>query len=56
MHERLGATVSVRARTPDRGQIIIEYRSVEELERLAGFFQLEAPAGLAMLDAPSHSS
>ncbi len=34
-HERFGASVLVKARTPDRGQIVIDYASRAELDRLA---------------------
>lgn len=33
-HERFGASVFVKARTPDRGQIVIDYASRAELDRL----------------------
>jgi ParB family chromosome partitioning protein len=56
LYERLGTTVSVRARTPEKGQIVIDYRSLEEFERLASFFQLESPSKVAMLEATAHAS
>jgi ParB family transcriptional regulator, chromosome partitioning protein len=40
LHERLGTTVLIRPKNPDRGQIIIDYRSREEFERLATLFQV----------------
>jgi ParB family transcriptional regulator, chromosome partitioning protein len=38
---RLGTPVVIRAKTPERGQIIIEYHSREEFDRLAGLFQAQ---------------
>jgi ParB family chromosome partitioning protein len=43
LHRQLGTTVAVRSRTPDRGQIVIDYHSLEELDRLTRFFGLEPP-------------
>jgi ParB family chromosome partitioning protein len=56
LHERLGTSVSVRARTPEKGQIIIDYHSLQEFERLASFFRLESPSNAMMLEAPTHQS
>jgi ParB family transcriptional regulator, chromosome partitioning protein len=39
LHARLGITVVIRARTLERGQIIIDYHSREELDRLTAVFQ-----------------
>jgi ParB family chromosome partitioning protein len=39
LNRRLGTTVMIRAKTPERGQIIIDYHSREEFERLTGLFQ-----------------
>jgi ParB family transcriptional regulator, chromosome partitioning protein len=50
LHQRLGTTVAVRARTAEKGQIIIEYHSVEEFDRLARFFQLEPPSRIPSLE------
>ena len=44
LNKRLGTTVAVRARTPDRGQIVIDFSSRDELERIGRFFGLELPA------------
>jgi ParB family chromosome partitioning protein len=38
LHERLGTTVLIRPKNVDRGQIIIDYRSREEFDRLATLF------------------
>jgi ParB family chromosome partitioning protein len=35
LHQRLGTAVLIRARTPERGQIVIDYNSQEEFERVA---------------------
>lgn len=35
LKERLGVTVLIRAKTPERGQIVIDFHSVEEFDRLA---------------------
>lgn len=39
LHERFGAPVLIRSRTPDRGQIIIDYNSRDELERLSNLIE-----------------
>jgi hypothetical protein len=33
--------VAVRARTAEKGQIVIDYHSLDEFDRLARFFQIE---------------
>ena len=38
-HRYLGTTVLIRARNPDRGQIIIDYQSREEFDRLASLLE-----------------
>jgi ParB family chromosome partitioning protein len=55
LYHRLGTTVAVRARSPEKGQIIIDYHSLEEFDRLARFFRLEPLSRtetLAALGAP----
>jgi ParB family chromosome partitioning protein len=55
LHRALGVTVQIRARTPDRGQIVIEYHSREEFERLTGLFHaMSTGSNLAVsrLDRP----
>jgi ParB family chromosome partitioning protein len=44
LHSRLGTTVAVRPRGAERGQIVIEYQSREEFDRLTRYFGLEAAA------------
>jgi ParB family chromosome partitioning protein len=39
LHARLGTTVLIRARTPERGQIVIEYHSRAEFDRLASIIR-----------------
>jgi ParB family chromosome partitioning protein len=39
LHQHLGTTVSVKPRNAEKGQIIIDYRSREEFDRLATLFQ-----------------
>ena len=41
LKERLGATVLIRAKSPERGQIVIDFHSVEEFERLVGLLRGE---------------
>ena len=38
-HRFLGTAVLIRARNPDRGQIIIDYQTREELERIASVLE-----------------
>jgi hypothetical protein len=46
LHGRLGATVSIRAKNDEKGQIIIEYQSRQEFNRLTAIIQgVERPAG-----------
>ncbi len=52
LHHRLGTTVAVRARTPEKGQIIIDYHSLDEFDRLAHFFRLEPGPNAGILEAP----
>jgi ParB family transcriptional regulator, chromosome partitioning protein len=49
MHRQLGTTVAVRARSAERGQIVIDYHSREEFDRLGRFFGVEVGAS----DSPS---
>jgi ParB family transcriptional regulator, chromosome partitioning protein len=56
LHHQLGTTVAVRARTAEKGQIIIDYRSLEEFDRLAGFFRLEPPLHAAIPGGPEQAS
>jgi ParB family chromosome partitioning protein len=42
LHKHLGTTVLIRPKNSDRGQIIIDYRSREEFDRLAALFQSSA--------------
>ncbi len=51
LHRRLGTTVAVRARTPERGQIVLEYRSREEFDRLIRFLGLEPASSNAIENA-----
>jgi ParB family transcriptional regulator, chromosome partitioning protein len=37
-HDSLGMTVSIKAKTPDRGQIIIDYQSRDDFDRLTSRF------------------
>jgi ParB family chromosome partitioning protein len=48
LNQRLGTTVLIRAKSKDRGQIIIDYHSRDEFDRLASMFQEagEPAAGL----------
>jgi ParB family chromosome partitioning protein len=39
LHLRLGTPVSIRSRTPERGQFIIEYNSQEEFERVSAIIR-----------------
>jgi len=39
LHQCLGTSVLIRPRNPDRGQIIIDYHSREDFDRLATLFQ-----------------
>jgi ParB family chromosome partitioning protein len=39
LHERFGTTVLIRSRTPERGQIIIDYNSQEEFERVSALIR-----------------
>ncbi len=43
LHHQLGTTVLIKARSPERGQIIIEYHSQDELDRVARLFRASAP-------------
>ena len=54
LNERLGATVAVRGRTPDRGQIVIDFHSRDELDRIGRAIGLElaAPESQPALPAP----
>jgi ParB family chromosome partitioning protein len=42
LHQRFGTAVLIRARTPERGQIIIDYNSQEELDRVSALIRGEA--------------
>ena len=44
LNRHLGTTVAVRARSPERGQIVIDYHSREEFDRITGIFGLESAA------------
>ena len=39
LHQRFGTAVLIRVRTPDRGQIIIDYSSQEEFERVTSLIR-----------------
>src|SRR5262249_49716865 len=43
LHRRLGTTVLIRPKSPERGQIIIDYHSREEFDRLADLFRSSVP-------------
>ena len=45
-HRRFGTTVLIRAKSPERGQIIIDYHSREEFDRLSQFFGGENEAAM----------
>jgi ParB family chromosome partitioning protein len=48
LHRQLGSLVQIRAKTPDRGQIIIDFQSRAELERLTSLFRsLPEPSNVA---------
>ncbi len=50
LNQHLGTTVLIRPKNHDRGQIIIDYHSREEFDRLAALFHREAgAAGIAMM-------
>ena len=48
LHRHFGTTVLIRAKNPDRGQIIIDYHSREEFDRLSRLFR--EGAGVSELD------
>ena len=39
LHQRFGTTVLIRARTPERGQIIIDYNSQEDFDRVTSLIR-----------------
>jgi ParB family transcriptional regulator, chromosome partitioning protein len=39
LHQRLGATVLIRVKSPDKGQIIIDYNTQEEFDRVCGLIR-----------------
>ena len=39
LHQRFGTTVLIRAKTPDRGQIVIDYNSQEEFDRVSSLIR-----------------
>ena len=39
LHQRFGTTVLIRAKTPERGQIIIDYNSQEEFDRVTSLIR-----------------
>ena len=39
LHQRFGTSVLIRARTPERGQIIIDYNSQEEFDRVSSLIR-----------------
>lgn len=39
LHQRFGTAVQIRARTPDRGQFIIDYNSQEEFDRVSSLIR-----------------
>ena len=43
LHHQLGTTVLIKARSPERGQIIIDYHSRDELDRVARLFRPSVP-------------
>ncbi len=57
MHRHLGTSVAVRARSAERGQIVIDYHSREEFDRLSRFFGVEVGAAetTSQLSAPGDS-
>jgi ParB family chromosome partitioning protein len=57
LHRHLGTTVAVRARTPERGQIVIDYHSRDDFDRLTRLFGLElaATGTIDALPAPQDS-
>jgi len=57
LHRHLGTTVAIRSRSPERGQIVIDYHSQEEFDRLTRLFGLELPTAetVGALPAPMES-
>jgi ParB family transcriptional regulator, chromosome partitioning protein len=57
LHRQLGTTVAVRARSAERGQIVIDYHSREEFDRLTRAFGVELGSSdpAAQLPAPHDS-
>ena len=50
LNQHLGTTVLIRPKNPDRGQIIIDYHSREEFDRLAALFHQETgAAGISVM-------
>jgi ParB family chromosome partitioning protein len=49
LHERFGTSVLVRARTHDRGQIIIDFNSIDEFDRLSSMIRGVAEESYAEL-------
>jgi ParB family chromosome partitioning protein len=45
LHQRFGTAVLIRARTPERGQIIIDYNSQEEFDRVSALIRGEVYQG-----------
>ena len=43
LHHHLGTTVLIKARSPERGQIIIDYHSRDELDRVTRLFRPSVP-------------
>jgi ParB family chromosome partitioning protein len=39
LNQRLGTSVLIRARTPEKGQIVIDYNSQEEFDRISGLIR-----------------
>jgi ParB family chromosome partitioning protein len=53
LHRRLGTTVIVRSRSPERGQIVIDYHSREDLDRLSRCLGLDVAAAAGPESSPS---
>jgi ParB family chromosome partitioning protein len=54
LHRHLGTSVTVRARSPERGQIVIDYHSREEFDRLSRLFGLEHASSSTIEALPAH--
>ena len=51
LHRQLGTTVLIKAKSPERGQIIIDYHSQDELDRVARVFRSSVPETSSVLES-----